>query len=150
MSEEMTKLYRKIVKGNTFVLNEGFEVLDVGEGRSEVRYHTNPEMHSNLRGDVHGGVHIAISDTAMGMACYSLGKKVTTLEINGNYIKPVRTGEVMTIRSRVVHDGSRTMLTVCDMYREDGAHVYTGRATFFVLEIFDVNKALADMREAIG
>lgn len=135
--DKKLEAFRKAVAKNSFDRLMKFEILDIEDGYSEMALTTDPEMHGNARGEAHGGVLISFSDTAMGVACFSLGKKVSTLDLNGNFVKKVMLGERITAKSQVEHNGSRTMVATTHHYNEKGDLVYTGRGTFFVLGTFD-------------
>ena len=69
----------------------GFELVEVGEGRSVVTLETGSQ-HTNPMGTSHGGILCDIADTAMGIAfnsTLSTGESFTTVELKINFFRPV-------------------------------------------------------------
>jgi len=60
---------------------------------------------------VYGGVHLSLSDYLMGLACITLGKQVTTAQINGNFVKSLPKNARIRGVSNVEHKGQSTMVT---------------------------------------
>ena len=117
-----------------------FEVLhhitlkSVSPGHVELDFHSEEQLHSNPRGDVYGGVHLSLSDYLMGLACFTLGKEVTTAQINGNFVKSLPKNARIRGVSNVEHKGQSTMVTSCRLYNDMGELVYMGSGTFMVLD----------------
>lgn len=141
-NEEM----KKLVEGNSFDKWMDYTIELAKDGKAVFTFTGKAECHGNRRGQIHGGVTIAISDTVMGMACYSLGKSVCTQELNGNYLKPIMLEEKVRLEAEVVHNGNKTMVALVNIYGDDHTLRYTGRGTFFVLGTFteeDARRLLA-------
>jgi uncharacterized protein (TIGR00369 family) len=91
----------------------GFGPIEVEEGRAT--FTVEPaEFHYNPIGVVHGGLALALLDSAMGCAVHSTlaaGVAYTTLEVKVNFVRPLTssTGLVRCIGT-VVH-GGRTVAT---------------------------------------
>lgn len=136
------KKMTELMKDNSFDALMNSEIIAVEAGKTQLKFTSRKDQHGNRRGDVHGGVLIAISDSSMGSACFSLGKAVSTLDLNGNYLRPVSLGETVIFHSEIEHNGQRTIVATCKAYNSEGKQVYTGRGTFFVLGVFE--KALME------
>ena len=95
---------------------------------------TNETEYCNFRGDLHGAVCIGLADSVMGTACFTLGKSVSTIDLNGNYVKAVKGGTVLRGVANVEHNGKTTMVATARIYNELGELVHLARGTFFVLE----------------
>jgi uncharacterized protein (TIGR00369 family) len=91
----------------------GFGSFEVGEGHAT--FEVEPaEFHYNPIGVVHGGLALALLDSAMGCAVHSTlaaGVAYTTLEVKANFVRPltVKTG-LVRCTGTVVHRG-RTVAT---------------------------------------
>ena len=59
--------------------------------------------------------------------------KVTTLEINMNYIRRVNSGESLNGVGQVVHHGGKTIVVECECFNEQGAVVVKGRSSFYII-----------------
>ncbi len=132
-----TEDVQQILAGNTYDKWMDYKVQRIENGKATLLFTGKPECHGNRRGQVHGGAIIGITDTVMGMACFSLGKSVTTLDLSGNYVKPIILGETVRYEAEVVHNGRTTMVTEVKVYGDsDNSLRYVGRGTFFVLGAF--------------
>jgi len=91
----------------------GFRLVEVEPGR--VIFAVEPaEFHYNPIGVVHGGLALALLDSAMGCAVHSTldgGVAYTTLEVKANFVRPL-TADTGPVRctGTVVHRG-RTVAT---------------------------------------
>ncbi len=139
MDEELCEKFTRLLHTNGFDKMMGFEVSYVEPGYTEILFYVHPEYHSNSRGRAHGGAIVGFSDTALGAACFSLGKAVNTIDINGNYLSFVKAGTSILAKSRVIHNGKTTMVAEVEIYDEKNKLVYSGRGTFFVREPFDLH-----------
>lgn len=128
-----SEILEKYLLLSSFDKQMDFKVQTILDGYTEIKVHTDPKKHANRRGEVHGGAFVAMSDTCMASVCFVLGKEVSTIDINGNYLRPVQAGEELTIRSQAEHNGRRTVVVSTKIYNEKGKQVYSGRATYFVL-----------------
>jgi len=59
---------------------------------------------------------------------------VSTIDINGNYLKAVKGGTVLRGVANVEHSGKTTMVATVRIYNELGEVVHIARGTFFVVE----------------
>jgi len=88
----------------------GFCGFEVEEGRAT--FEVEPaEFHYNPIGVVHGGLALALLDSAMGCAAHSTlpaGVAYTTLEVKANFVRPITssTGRVRCTGT-IVHGGRR-------------------------------------------
>ena len=91
----------------------GFGSLSVDEG--EAVFEVEPaEFHYNPNGVVHGGLALALLDSAMGCAVHTTlpaGASYTTLEVKANFVRPLTASTgLVRCRGSVVH-GGRTVAT---------------------------------------
>ncbi len=129
----------ELIGHNAFDKQMHFKVRCIENGYTELEFTSNPAVHGNLRGHMHGGALSSISDTAMGTACFTLGKTVSTVELSCNYLRPVLDHEHLVIKTRVVHNGKRTMVVTSEFYNDQEKLVVIGKGTFFVLGHIDVD-----------
>jgi acyl-CoA thioesterase len=97
----------------------------------------NQDIHTNLYGAVHGGALASLADTAMGIACATVGKRVVTLEFNMNYIRSAIVQPAIEAIGVVIHNGSSTMVTECEILDQENALLAKARATFFIIGQFE-------------
>lgn len=108
----------------------GIRLVAVEEGQIILESDT-ADQHRNLNGVIHGGVLASIADIAMGSACFTLKKRVVTLDMNVGYIKNVPVGSTIRAIGKVMNEGRKIIRTSCEIYHEDLllTKVY---ATFYV------------------
>ena len=94
------------------------------------------KKHTNAHGIAHGGVLMALADTAMGASCMSVNKKVVTMDLNINFIKAAKLGENVIAIAEVLHDGNKTMVSEVQILGETGNLCAKARGTFFVIDNF--------------
>ncbi|WP_082816968.1 PaaI family thioesterase [Anaerosporomusa subterranea] len=122
---------------NPFVNLLKMSIADVGEGRVEITMPVIHDIHTNLYGVAHGGALASLADTAMGIACATLRKRVVTLELNINYIRGAAVQPAVKAIGVVVHNGSRTIVTECEILDQENALLAKARATFFIIGQFE-------------
>lgn len=93
------------------------------------------EHHLNLIGLMHGGVHTALLDSAMGLAAMSARPEadVVTSSLNVHFTSPARAGRVSVVAS-VVHMSGRMITAEGRLYAEDGRLSSMATASFRVIE----------------
>ena len=71
------------------------------------------QRHMNLGGVVHGGMLMSFADDALGATVWqSVGRKpCTTVQLNTQFIAPVRLGELVEVRAEVLR-ATRTVVFV--------------------------------------
>jgi uncharacterized protein (TIGR00369 family) len=111
----------------------GFGPIEVEEGRAT--FTVEPaEFHYNPIGVVHGGLALALLDSAMGCAVHSTlaaGVAYTTLEVKANFVRP-STG-VIRCTGAVVH-GGRTVSTAEGRIVDGAGKLYAhGTSTLLVI-----------------
>lgn len=150
MVQTLVEFFENIRKQNTFEWTQDGWISNLRPGHCEMFFQTDSKRHANLRGHLHGGVCISFMDSVMGTSCFTLGKSVSTVEISGNYLKPVRSGERLRGVANVEHDGQTTMVTTGRVYNEVGELVFMSKGTFFVLAPVDIPDLPWDEMDAIA
>lgn len=90
------------------------------------------EEYSNSRGTAHGGIIAALVDSSMGISIITLGFRVMTLELNLNYLAPVKIGDQLSSEGRVVHIGKNTAVAEAEVFNCDQNLIAKSRGTFFL------------------
>ena len=134
--QRLLNLHRAVFKETPYFKNLPCTIEDVDEGMVRLDFEIKKEF-CNYRGIASGGILAAFCDTLMGMSSRSLGYRVTTLEINMNYIRRVFVGHHITGIGQVVHHGGQTIVTECECFDSEGKVVVKGRASFYVLGKFE-------------
>lgn len=116
----------------------GYQIVTAERG--EVSASMAPtEAHYNPMGIVHGGIIATLLDTVMGCAVHSvmpLGRGYTTLNINVQYLRPLRIelGEV-TAFGTVVHAGRSTATAEGRLLDRNGKLCATAQTTCLLFDV---------------
>jgi len=106
-----------------------------GDGGVVWEYSVSPE-HYNPYSVLHGGVVMALMDSAMGHAVaakvHDTGRINAAAQMNVNFLAPVRTG-TLRARARVVKIGRRLAVVEAWTEAEDGTAIATATATHSLL-----------------
>jgi uncharacterized protein (TIGR00369 family) len=100
----------------------GFELVEIGHGTASIELNTNPEIHGNPMGTVHGGVLCDIADAAIGCAHVTTlaeGESFTSVDLQINFFRPVWK-ETLKATARPVNSGKTISRYVCDIVKADG------------------------------
>lgn len=114
----------------------GFGAIEVEEGR--VTFTIEPAVfHYNPIGVVHGGLALALLDSAMGCAVHSTlppGLGYTTLEVKANFVRPL-TASTALVRctGTVVHAGRTVATAEGRVVDADGKLYAHGTSTLLVV-----------------
>jgi len=142
MTEEnfasLHKYFLDVYHQNVFVNLLDMKLVHVEPGLAELTMPVDPAKHTNLYNVAHGGALASVADTAMGVACASLGRRVVTLDLNMNFIKASDAGTEVRAVGRVVHNGRQTLVVECDVFGADDVVLVKARGTFFVVGKFDL------------
>jgi uncharacterized protein (TIGR00369 family) len=82
------------------------------------------QRHLNKGGVVHGGMLMSFADDALGMTVWqSVGRRpVTTVQLNTQFVSPVRLGEFVEVRAEVLR-ATRTVVFVRGVVEVSGRAV---------------------------
>ena len=123
------------VPAGTVVGPLGFVLRDGDEGRSVWEYRVDP-AHYNLNGTLHGGVVMALLDTAMGYAVVTrvagAGRFIAAAEMSTRFIAPVR-GGLLTAEATVLKIGKRLAIVEGKATGDGGVLVAVASATHALL-----------------
>lgn len=136
LSERVKRLIESFYETNPYVRHLRMRLAAIDRGAVKIAMTISPQTHTNVYRVAHGGALASVADTAMGAACLTLDKKVVTIEINMNCLKPVGENLEIFAVSRILHNGSKTIVAECDIMDGAGILYAKSRGTFFVIEKF--------------
>jgi len=116
---------------NHFAKFLGMDILDLSERHCIVSMLVTPR-HLNIRGVVHGGALVSLADMSMMLACATLGKHTVTLDLNINFIRRGREGEVVSSFAQVIHKGKSIMVARSSIQDKERRLLTEARGTFFI------------------
>lgn len=119
---------------NTFWDYLGCEIDELDDQRAVVSFDIQPH-HLNLIGILHGGVHAAVIDSAMGLILMLARPEssIVTINLNINYVAPVHEGRVI-VTAKIIHSTRKLMTAEAYARKEDGDLLAFGTGTFRVLD----------------
>ena len=120
---------------NPFWALLGMELMEIKKGWSRVRLPIGDKL-TNAIGRVHGGAIFSSADSAVGMALVGLinrDENISTLEMKINFLKPVKSGEIIA-EAKIVHKGSQTAIGDVDVRDEKNYLVAKGLATYAIFK----------------
>lgn len=124
----------------------GYEIEKLDSNSHEVMTKLSVrEDHLSPSGAVHGGVISGFLDFSCGCAVFTSlnkGELCSTVQLDVKYFKPLRTGDNITAKARLVHRGKTLCSVVAEVYKsEDDTHpVALATGTF---NIYDASKVRA-------
>lgn len=136
LSERM-EYFSATLQRMPFARKLGFTVRAVQPNQVILEMPIVAEKHANLLGVVHGGVLMALADTAMGFACANQGSLPTTIDMNINFIKSIEAKGMIQASANVIHHGRNTIVAEAEIFRLGSELAAKARGTFFVLGKLD-------------
>lgn len=105
---------RQVLAAQPFSVLLGAELLDLGNGRADLRIPLRPDL-LQQSGFAHGGVISYAADNAMAFAAGTvLGSGVLNSEMKINYLKPAK--GALVARASVIHAGRTQAVCRCDVF----------------------------------
>ncbi len=118
--ETCLAIIREIFSRNRYVVHSDIIIDEVGCGWAKLHMTIDPEVHVNPAGVVHGGAFSTLANTAVGVACCTVGAKTVTLNITTDFIRNIRAGETAWAEAKVLHRGRKTIVLTAKLY--DDSH----------------------------
>lgn len=119
---------------NNFLRYLGAELTILEEGYAQIEMVTR-EDHRNMNNSVHGGVLMALADSAAGAASKTYGYVSVTLEGKMNFIRPVQIdGGIVKVAAKAIHAGRRTGVYECNVYDGGGKLAAVAVYTMFMTD----------------
>jgi uncharacterized protein (TIGR00369 family) len=100
----------------------GFELVDVSQASATLKLQTDPEIHGNPMGTVHGGVLCDLADAAIGTAhatTLAENESFTSIDLRINFFRPLWKDEIRAT-ARAVQMGRTVSFYSCEIIRSDG------------------------------
>lgn len=130
--ETCLSIIRDIFSKNRYVVHSGIVIDEVGCGWAKLHMAIDPDVHINPAGVAHGGAFSTLANTAVGVACCTVGAKTVTLNITTDFIKNIRAGETAWAEANVIHRGQKTIVLTAKLYDDRRALLCQTMATMYV------------------
>ena len=121
------------IEGNNFgrYINMDFEILNPGDIHYKIIIE---DCHLATPIASHGGVIASVMDSTLGISALSLvceeDQIVSTVNMNVNFLAPVRKGDVLNAFSRLLSKGKKLIVTEAEIYNQNDKIVAKGMGTF--------------------
>jgi uncharacterized protein (TIGR00369 family) len=113
----------------------GFDLVDIGDASAIVNLNTDPQIHANPMGTIHGGVLCDLADAAMGIAhatTLAENESFTSIDLRINFFRPLWKDEIRAT-ARAVQRGKTVSFYTCDITRADGKLVAVASSSIMTL-----------------
>ncbi|MFC7534760.1 PaaI family thioesterase [Actinoplanes sp. GCM10030250] len=103
----------------------GIRLVAVELGSATVEIDTDPAIHGNQQGTVHGGLLTELADAAIGTAHSTVvgpGESFTSIDLRAVFLRPVWE-DTLRATARPVHAGRTITHYSCEVVRGDGKAV---------------------------
>lgn len=128
--------HRKQLPGMSSMLSLDIESVDAGR-KELVTAFTAAPWAENVNGTVHGGIITAAIDSTMGIFSRGMAypRRGPTLNLNVNFLKPVRIGETMYTRVKLLRQGRNLMWMQAVSWTTDEEKLCaSAEGTFYILD----------------
>lgn len=99
----------------------GMQMTDFGRGTADYEMTVGKEL-TNAMGVLQGGIASVLADAAMAAASMTVltdeevsREVVTTAQLNSRFMRPVKEGETLTAKARVVRSGRQLIWLACQV-----------------------------------
>ena len=113
----------------------GAERLDSGPGWAKLRMPIHPRHIPTKSGRIQGGIVMALADTAITRALFTLlpeGQRIVTVELKINFIAPVEKGALIA-EGRIIRKGSTLAVGDVTVTDDGGAVIAHGLGTWMMV-----------------
>lgn len=108
----------------------GIEVLRAEPGACTLRMTVRPEMDNGFR-ITHGGIAYCVADSALAFASNSHGIHAVSIETSISHVKPVRSGDVLTVEAGESSCSTRIGVYHVRVVNQEGVLVALFKGTVF-------------------
>ncbi len=106
MQKDVAGAISRKVESEPFANKLGLKVAAIGPGCSKIEMKVTGEM-ANIFGAAHGGAIFSLIDEAFETASNSHGVVAVALNVNIQYLRPARAGDLLTAEAREVSRSRR-------------------------------------------
>ena len=130
--ETCLAIIREIFSHNMFVKTCHIVIDEVSCGKAKLHMPLEADIHVNPRGFAHGGALSTLANTAVGVACCTVGVHTVTLNITTDFIANLTAGHTAYAEAEVRHHGHKTIVLVTKIYDEERNLLTNTLATMYV------------------
>lgn len=128
---------------NNLAESLGMVITDFSEGSCVVEL-TVGEMHLNMGGVAHGGIHATLLDTAMGGTLVSTISKdqwCATAQLDISYLNPAKEGDRLVSTAEVVRKGRNLAHVEGSLVTKEGEKIASATGTWAIWDTRPLGRA---------
>jgi len=113
----------------------GFCITAIDKGQATLKMSTDPSIHGNQQGTVHGGLLSELADATIGTAhstTLHTGESFTSIDLQIRFFRPVWKS-TLTATARPIQHGRTITHYQCEIVREDGKLAALASGTIMTL-----------------
>ena len=113
----------------------GMRITGFCDGCTTIEIDVDERLYNPMK-ELHGGVHCAIADAAMGFSFFTTladDEIFTTIDLNISYLKSMKSGKLIA-ESKIVRRGKRIGYIECDLTNEMGELVAKASSSCIILK----------------
>lgn len=111
----------------------GMTIARVGPGEAVLTMPVRPDM-VNGHGICHGGFIFTLADSAFAFACNSFNRRAVAQTNSITYLRPGRTGDLLTATAKVTATAGRSGITDVTVTDQEGRQIAVFRGQHRVIE----------------
>lgn len=137
-----------LIENGPFLKRLGVKAITLEKGLYRSQTPVTHDM-LNTFGGIHGGAYAAILDSACYYAAYAEvpeGKGFITIDLQTNYLRSAKEGDVIDCEAHVVKMGGTIILTEAICYDQKGRMLAQGTSKLFVSDTIQPISAAMDMQ----
>jgi len=118
------------LRHDPFPASLGVKLVALAPGYARVSLTLDEKM-TNIHNITHGGVVFTVADVALGLASNCHGPSAVAVNVNINYIRPSKPGDILTATAREEHLGRRTASYLIKVEDQQGKLVATAQGLVY-------------------
>lgn len=127
--------WRALFNASPYIQLLGMDLKELGGGRSRLELQT-AQRHTNLQGQIQGGVIATLIDSGMSSAIRGLlpdARQTVTVEMKLNFLAAVQPGDTLISEGEVLKLGRQLAVVRATIRTAGGTAVAAGQGTFMLL-----------------
>lgn len=119
-AQKCLEIIKEIFDRNKFVTTCGIVIDEVSCGEALLHMKIDGDIHVNPAGVVHGGAFSTLANTAVGVACCTVGAMTVTQNITNTFFDNVKAGRTVYCHAKIINRGRKTITLIADVTSDGG------------------------------
>ena len=126
----------KKFEGSSFISHCGIKLEAADFGWVKASMEVKDEI-TNPFGFIHGGAISTLIDTAGGIVCWTVGRRVCTLDLNTSFLKNVKAGHTVFAEANVLRKTDHIIFVEVKVYSDKNDLLAKGSASMYIVGTYD-------------